>query len=271
MPASEVAGNEYGARAGALTLHRVAGPGEPQPAAPAEDTLFVSDQLERWLRDCPAGPLGPGPESEPVLTALLDGWCSTVVHALAAEPLTPAEASEAVEGPGRGAVEEQIKAMEAAGLLVARQDTDGEWRFAPTEWLRLAIAPLAVAARLELRNPGGETAPIAPLDVEAAFLLTVPLLTPPAEAYASCRLLVTVPGRPPRLAGVVVLIEDGLLTAVTADLRMASDTFAAGTPGDWIDTLIDPSLGRVSLEGNLEVLQGLLLGLHEKLFPLPTA
>ena len=169
-------GDAYRTRAGALSLFRIAHPDEPQPALPEEETAFVAEQLERWLDECPDGSLGLGlglgsgseSESEDPLTALLDGWCSTAIHEIAAGGDAP-------------------------------------------EWLRHAIAPLAAAARLEFQLPQGETAPIAPLDVEAAFLLALPLIELPEELQGTCRLTVPVSGRPPELAGVVVLVEDCLL------------------------------------------------------------
>jgi hypothetical protein len=253
-------------RAGALALSRIVHPDEPQPALPAEETAFVTGVLERWLGECPRGALALGPEAEESLGALLDGWCARLVHAFAAGPLAPEQALEAVGGSEDVQTGEQLAEMEIAGLLSPCEGRDGEMRLAPTEWLRHAIAPLAAAARLELLLPPGETAPIAPLDVEAAFLLTVPLVELPEELYGSCRLTARVPGRPQELAGVVVLIEDGELASVSADLRMDSSNFASAAPSAWIDTLIDPSVAAVDFNGDPRFAFVLLHGLHEELF-----
>lgn len=265
-------------RAGALALSRIAEEAESQPALPAEETDFVAEQLERWLGECPDGPLGLGEEAEQPLAALLDGWCSTLVHALAVEPLTAEEAAEAAGIP-RAAARERLMAMEDAGLLaICEQDEDSEEddadeeagdeepRLAPTEWLRLAIAPLAAAARLEFQLPQGETTPIAPLDVEAAFLLTLPLIGLPEEVEGTCKLTVPVPGRPPELAGVVVLARDGEIVSVSTDLTMDSGNFATAPPRGWIDTLIDPSVASVDFGGDPQFVFSLLYGLHERLF-----
>ncbi|HEU4904506.1 MAG TPA: hypothetical protein VFT19_00090 [Solirubrobacterales bacterium] len=218
-------GDEYRGRAGALTLFRIATREEQQPALPEEDEAFVAEQLERWLDGCPHGPLsiGAGYEAGDPLTALLNGWCSTEVHAIAVRGDAP-------------------------------------------EWLRLAIAPLAAAARLEFQLPQGETAPITPLDVEAAFLLTLPLIELPEEITGTCRLTVPVPGRRPQLAGVVVLVEDGEITSVSTDLTIDSNNFATAPPGAWIDTLIDPEAAAVGYGGDPWFAFSLLHGLHEKLF-----
>ena len=266
MAASGATGSEYRARAGALTLFCVANPTEPQPALPAEEVHFVASILERWLSACPSGPLALGPGCGPALAALLGGWSSTVIHALAARPLTVAEATEAVGGLSHDAVRDRIAAMESVSLLAVLPGEGDEQRFAVTDWLRMAIAPLAAAARMEIRHPPGDTEPIAPLDVEAAFQLTLPLVSLSEELSASCRLTVPVPGRPPRLAGVSVLVEQGEVTSVSPDLAMQSENFATGAPIDWLDTLIDPSLAKVEASGDPQICLGLLDGLHETLF-----
>lgn len=263
--------DEHRQRAGALMLQRVAKPQGPQPSLPAEETAFVAEQLGRWLAECPYDPLSPGPEAEGALAALLDGWCSTVVHALAARPLSVAEVAAAEGTPDEGTAAEQIAAMESVGLLSSAPGGDGELRFEATAWLRHAIAPLAAAARLELQLPQGETAPIVPLDVEAAFLLTLPLVALPEELYGTCRLTVPVPGSPPRLAGVVVRVEDGEFAAISTDLSYDSNNFASAGPRAWIDTLIDPSVAAVDFSGDPQFTLGLLGGLHEALFGTPVA
>lgn len=222
--ATQDTGDRYRARAGALTLFRIANPDAPQPTLPEEDVEFVAEQLERWLDGCPDGPfeLGDG-ESEEPLEALLDGWCSTEIHDRAARGDAP-------------------------------------------EWLRLGIAPLAAAARLEFQLPQGETAPIAPLDVEAAFQLALPLIELPEELDGTCRLTVPVRGPRPELAGVVVLVHAGEIASISTDLSIDSSNFASAPPAAWIDTLIDPDAASVAWGGDPQFAFSLLHGLHEKLF-----
>jgi len=264
-------GDEYRGRAGALTLYRIANSEESQPALPEEDEAFVAEQLERWLDGCPDGPLELGADAEPALAALLDGWCSTLIHAFAAGPLTVHDALAAIDGLEDPACGEQLAAMEIAGLLSPcededGEDVDGEMRLAATAWLRHAIAPLAAAARLEFQLPQGEAAPIAPLDVEAAFLLALPLIGLPEELQGTCRLTVPVTGQRPELAGVVVLIEDGEIASISTDLTIDSSNFTTAPPGAWIDTLIDSEAAAVTWGGDPRFALSILHGLHEKLF-----
>jgi hypothetical protein len=253
-------------RAGALALRRIADPDEPQPALPEEDTAFVAAVLERWLDECPDDPLGLDVEVEDPLAALLDGWRAGLVHALAPGPLTIPDALTAVDRLDEEQASQWLAEMEVAGLTTLRDEEDDEERLAVTEWLRRAIGPLAAAARLEFQLPPGETAPIAPLDVEAAFLLALPLVSLPEEVHGSCRLTVQVPGRPPELAGVVVMAEEGEIVSISTDLTMDSSNFASASPSAWIDTLIDPSVAAVDFSGDPQFAFGLLEGLHEELF-----
>jgi hypothetical protein len=254
-------------RAGALALFRIAHPDEPQPVLPKKETAFVAALLERWLDERPDDPLGFGTPAEDPLAALLDGWRGGLVHALAPGPLRILDALAAVDRLDQSQASERLAAMEVVGLTVLLdEEEDCEERLAVSDWLRRAVGPLAAAARLEFKLPPGETAPIAPLDVEAAFQLALPLLELPEELDGSCRLTVRVPGNPPELAGVVVVVEEGEIVSLCTDLRMDSPNFASAAPGAWIDTLVDPSAAAVEYSGDPQFALSLLGGLHEALF-----
>ncbi len=237
-------------------------------AAPAgHELLFVAFVLERWLNNCPEGSIELGPEAGPPLSALLSGWSSTVMHALAAKPLTVAEATEAVGTLSYDVVEERIEDMENEGQLEALDGEDGEERFAVTEWLREGIAPLAAAARMEHRFPPGDTAPISALDVEATFLLTLPLLELPEELSGSCSLAVELDESVvPSPAGVTVQVEEGQIASYEVGLDGKADSWAAASAGDWLDTVIEPEAKLVRSGGERRLPHRLLYELHQTLF-----
>jgi len=239
-------------------------------AAPAgKELLFVGFILERWLSSCPEGSLKLGPEAGPPLSALLSGWCSTVMHALAARPLTVAEATDAVGTLSYDLVEERIEEMEGAGQLEAlgEEDSDDEVRFAVTDWLREGIAPLAAAARMEHRFPPGDTAPVAALDVEASFLLTLPLLELPTELEGSCSLAVELDeGVSPNPAGVTAQVEEGRAIVTEVALDEKADAWANAPACDWLDTLIEPDVKLVRSGGERRLTRRLLYELHQTLF-----
>ncbi|MGB7587436.1 MAG: hypothetical protein WBM00_01875 [Solirubrobacterales bacterium] len=244
------------------------GPDTMMQATPAGHEMhFVGIALERWLAGCPDGPVELGPDAGPVLAPLLTGWCSMVTAALAAGPLTAAETQEAIQVLDLETVEARIEELEEAGQLEALPGPNGEPRYAVTEWLRAGIAPLAAAARLELRHPPGDTAAFAALDVEASFLLTLPLLRLPRRMSGSCSLAVeldeSVSGSP---AGVTVRVEGGRVVSCERGIDDDADARAVGSTADWLDTLIERRAERVRSGGERRLARRLLYELHRTLF-----
>lgn len=240
---------------------------ELKPSPAGEELLVVAPVLERWLNDCPQGRLTLGPDAGLALSALFGGWCSTVMHVLAAGPLTIAEAAAAIGTLSEEVVEERVGDMVETGQLGILESENGEERFAVTDWLREAIAPLAIAARLEHRHPPGDTAAIAALDVEAAFLLILPLLELPAEFSGACSLAVELDeGVVPSPAGVTVRVEAGRIASCEVGLDEDADSWASASAPDWLDTLIEPDVKRVSSGGERDLPRRLVYELHETLF-----
>jgi len=235
------------------------------------EMLFVAFVAELWLQNAPAGPLPfDSDDGARAVTALVDGWSSTIVHALAAQPLTLRELERAVECLSRRALKRRLLTMQRAGQVEARP-SDGEGAiYAATDWLRAGIAPIATAARLERRNPTEEMAPIAPLDVEAGFLLTLPLVELPSELSGSCRLGVELDeGGRSRIAGATARVEAGRVTVCAARLDDRADAWAIAPADDWLDTVIEPDAKRVRSGGDRRLARALLDGLHRALFGIP--
>ena len=240
-----------------------------RPSEAGQGLLFVSSILERWLHDCPSGPLELGPDAAPALSALLNGWSSTVIHTLGAKPLTTVEITEAIAILDYDTIDDRIEEMLDAGLIDLLEEPDEEERFGVTEWLRTGIAPLAAAARQELRHPLEDTAPIAALDVQAAFLLTLPLVDLP-KISGTCSLAVEleegVAGSP---TGVTVQVENGRLISCDVRLDEDVDAWASAPASAWLDTVIDKDTSQVRFGGDRLLASALLQGLHERLFGLP--
>jgi DNA-binding HxlR family transcriptional regulator len=232
-----------------------------------KEALFVAFTLERWLRNCPRGPLQIGPRGGDAISSLVCGWSATVIHALAAQPLTLPELHRAVEILSFETVEEHVEAMERVGQVEEQPGKGGHTLYAVTDWLREGLAPLAAAARMECRYPEEGMAPPDTLDVEATFQLPLPLLKLPADLTGSCRLGVQIPGGPPLLAGAMVRVERGRVVSSSPLLEDEEvETFATGSPLDWLDTLADPSAGRIKAGGDTRLADALIEGLHEVLF-----
>ncbi|HXS47362.1 MAG TPA: hypothetical protein VN756_07855 [Solirubrobacterales bacterium] len=248
------------------------GPGHEFQITPGgREMLFIAFVAERWLQSCPRGPvLFDGEEAEVAVAALVEGWSSTVVHALANEPLTLSELDRAIEGLNRRALKRHLLAMQSVGQVETRPKKGNDTLYAVTNWLRAGIAPLTAAARLEHRKPVDDMTPIANLDVEAAFLLTLPLLELPTALSGSCRLGVEVhDGEHSSLAGVTAVVEDGRVASCAVGLEDEVDAWATAQAGDWLDTVIEPDARRVRTGGDRYLARALLSELHAKLFGIP--
>jgi len=240
-----------------------------QPTPAGREVPLVGATLQSWLHRCPAGPIELGEGSGEALWSLLSGWTSTVVHALAAGSQTVAEVQEEVAVLEQEAVEVRLSMLEEVGLLRFLADPGGEEeaRFEPTEWLRLGIAPLAAAARMELRHPLEDTAPIAAADVEAALRLTLPLLRMKPSLSGACSLEVEldegVLGSP---AGMTARIEEGRVVACEPGIDPEADAWVAGSTAGWLDAVIDRNQRALRSGGDWRLPRDLFGGLHKVLF-----
>ena len=152
-----------------------------------EELWLVAKVLRVWLRNAPEEPLALGSSAaKSAVKALVEGWGTSMVRALAARPLSLTELNGLINGLSYPSLERRLGAMRLAGQI---QRTPGRGRgtpYAVTDWLRRAIGPLGVAARWERMHAPEATAPIRRLDAEAAFLLAIPLVrlrkTSPAAA-----------------------------------------------------------------------------------------
>ncbi len=232
------------------------------------EMVFVGSVAERWLAERPGGPAGlDSDEGQAALGALIDGWAVTIVHTLAAAPATRPGLGAAIGGLSKRTLRDRLARMQATGLLEARPSEGEGAIYAPTDWLRAGLAPLLAAARLELREPREGAAPPAPLDVEAAFQLALPLLRLPVDVSGTCALAVELDAAAGEdRAGVTAQVEEGRVVRCEVRLDEEADTRAVASAEDWLDTVIEPGAKRVRTSGD-RLLAGLLLNrLHKTLF-----
>lgn len=240
-----------------------------QPTAAGREVPFVGEVLKDWLRRCPGGPLELGVEAGPVLWPLLSAWSATVLHAFADGPRTIGEVNEEIHALAFEQVETRVELLEEAELLEPRPAAgpDEEERFAPTDWLRFAVAPLSAAARMELRHPPGDTAPIAVGDVETAFQMTAPLLRLPVELAGTCSMAVELDAEVGEAqAGVTFEVKDGRVAACRAGIDEGADAWGTGSTADWLEAVIEGRAERLDSGGNLKLASALLAALHRTLF-----
>jgi DNA-binding HxlR family transcriptional regulator len=235
---------------------------------PGRELRFVATTLEGWLASAPSDPLPIGSEvAQAAIKAFVDGWSSTTLQALAPGPLTLDELDRTVDSPSRSSIERRLAAMHLAALVEPRPDAGGGTPYAVTEWSRQGMAPLAAAIRWERHHLPNDTVPIAPLDVEAGFMLTVPLLRLPPELSGSCRLSVELDNGGDRyLVGVTVVVAQGRVTSWTTRLESSPAAWATGPAAAWLRNAIEADPNRLELGGDHRLVRALLDGLNRALF-----
>lgn len=256
--------------AGILERHRhggFPGPVDYELAKAGEDLLRVARTLEAWLLDAPDGPIQLGSVAAKSSTkALAEGWSSGIVRALAAKPLALTEISRLITGLSYPSLERRLGAMRMAGLIEPCPGGGRGTPYAVTGWLRRAIAPLAAGARWERKNLPDETAPVRRIDIEAAFLLTLPLVSLAEDHSGICRLAVdTSNGSQPRQAGVIVEVERGKITSCVTRLDAQADASALGSVSAWIAAVLEQDGGHLEFSGRRQLAKALGEGLHRAL------
>lgn len=241
---------------------------EYRVTAGGREALFVGFVVERWLQGAPGGPLPfESQEAERAVSALAEGWSATVMHALARGPLTFAELHRQVDGLSRRTLMRHLTTMRDHAQVDERTDGDGSATYAMTDWLRAGIAPLIASARLERRDPKEGMAPIDALDVEAGFRCSLSMVGLPRELSGTCRLGINLEDdESGRLTGVTARIEQGRIVSCRAGLDGEADAWAAGSAGDWLDTVVEPDVKRVRTGGDRWLTRAVLDALHEDLF-----
>jgi DNA-binding HxlR family transcriptional regulator len=266
---------------GALTKQSVAD--SPYAVATAlsgagREMLSVADEVEAWLALCPDGPIDPdGEEAKGAVKALAGGWGSTLMRALANRSFTLTELADLIPGISYPALERRVSWMRASGQIEPVEKTGRGTPYVVTDWLRHAIAPLSVAGRCERRHMGDRTGPITSIEVEASFMLALPLASLPETASGNCMLAVqTHPTEPnqeePSLAGVTAELKRGEVLSCEPRVVAKPPTWAVGTSEAWLDAVIDGQIEDLRIGGaKPQLALDLISGLHQALFGHSTA
>jgi DNA-binding HxlR family transcriptional regulator len=235
--------------------------------------LAVAEIVEAWLARAPQGPIPLGSESaKGAIRSLVGGWGSTVLRALAARPLSLTELSSVISEVSYPSLERRLSAMRAARQVEVKPNGGtGAKPYAVTDWTRQAVAPLVAAGRCECQHLAEVTEPLARIDIEAAFLLAVPLVDLEVNRTGSCLLAVdtAVPSEGEsrdRLAGVHVEVEGGDVTSCVSRLEQNPYTWALGSVDSWVDAILEGRQDRLRLGGGDPALAGALIArLHGSL------
>ncbi|HET8567002.1 MAG TPA: winged helix-turn-helix transcriptional regulator [Solirubrobacterales bacterium] len=201
--------------------------------------LEVATTLQAWLDRTPGGGVELGSTAaKSAIKALVEGWGSNIVRALSTRPLSLTELNRLIPRISYPSLERRLTAMRQVGLLEAAPSTGRSSPCAATDWLRLAVPPVTAAIGWERRFAPRATSDLRRLDVEASFLLLVPLIEPPEALSGRCRLAVEVhEGASPAPAGVVVSIAHGEVLGCIPSLEGEAEGWAWGKPRAWLPPL----------------------------------
>ncbi|HEU4705946.1 MAG TPA: winged helix-turn-helix transcriptional regulator [Solirubrobacterales bacterium] len=220
-----------------------------------EGLLKVAGVLQEWLMAAPDGPILLGSTAAKSATkALIGGWSSNVVRAVAARALSLTDLNVLIPKISYPTLERKLSAMRITKLV---EPQPGEGRGTPygaTEWLRKSVMPVISAAAWERKYVPDSTPPIGRLDVEAAFLLATPLIELDPDVGGRCRLAVEFRGESsPVFAGVVLGIEEGKVVSCTSRLDGDVQASASGTPLAWMREMDGGAPGQLETSGDLSL------------------
>jgi DNA-binding HxlR family transcriptional regulator len=241
--------------------------------AAGADMARVVQALEVWLSRHPGGAIRlDGEQAKAAMKALVGGWSSNLMHALACGKFTLTQLHRQVPEISYPALERRIAWMRAVGQIEALEKKRRGQSYMPTEWLRHSVAPLSLAARAECRHLSGGTSSVTKREIEAALLLAVPLAPVPEDWSASCSLVIQAGADcdgdgDDGLATIELRVAGGRVVSASAGRTRQPASWALATVDTWWDAIIDGRLATIRYGGLAPQLPAnVLAGLHFTLF-----
>ncbi|HEY0318171.1 MAG TPA: winged helix-turn-helix transcriptional regulator [Solirubrobacterales bacterium] len=231
------------------------------------EMLDVAAELEAWLATAPDGPISlEGGAAKGVIKAFVDGWGSTMMRGLVAQPMSLTELDRLIVDLSYPALERRLASMRMAGLIEARPSRGAGTPYAVTDWARRGVGPLAAAGRCERVHMRKRAAPVTQTDIEAAFMLAVPLVWLSPDVAGACRLEVEAPASALRQpAGVTVRVEGGKVVSCESQLAASPGAFAAGSTSMWFSAVKEGAPALLRFGGSRQLPEDLVTGLHKAL------
>jgi len=229
-----------------------------------EEMLFVAQRLETWLGEAPEGPIPlESAAAKGAVKALVDGWGSSMMRALAVRPMSLTELDSAIPELSYPALERRLSSMRIAGLVEAQPSQGAGTPYGVTEWARRGVAPLVAAGHCERVHMGRRESPLDGADVEAAFLLAAPLLQLPVSVSGFCQIEVEAgSGLVARPTGVLLRLEDGRVVATASGLDGGAVVTASGSALEWFEAIKSGETGRLRFVGATRIGEDVVRSLH---------
>ncbi|MGN6258785.1 MAG: winged helix-turn-helix transcriptional regulator [Solirubrobacterales bacterium] len=225
-----------------------------------EALLELAEILQAWISHSPAGSTELGSTAaRSAIKALVEGWGSNVVRALATRPLSLTELNGLIPRISYPSLERRLTAMRQVNLLEVQRTSGRSSPYEVTDWLRMAVAPVTAAIGWERRYAADATPDLRRLDVETAFLLAAPLMHLGEGVNGSCRLAVEVhDGVSPLFAGVIVFVEKGEVTSCLPSLDGEAEAWISGDLPAWVGRMNGASVGELEIGGDKQIAQPLM-------------
>jgi DNA-binding HxlR family transcriptional regulator len=241
------------------------------PAGPG--LLEIRSLLRDWLADSPQGPLALGSvAAKSVVKALVQGWDSTIIRALAARPRSLTDLNRLITSLSYPSLERRFAALRGCGLIEPQAGQGRGRPYAPSAWLRGACGPLAAAAQWERQHSTAETKGQR-FDFEAVFLLNALGRSLSSGASGRCRLGVELRNGSGEvaLAGVQLQVVEGQVLSGSARLEGEADASASGSPVAWVQALVSGRSDDLYLSGNRRLAREIVEGLRGEITGLGSA
>lgn len=234
--------------------------------------LPVVDALERWLLLSPGSAIDiDGVAARGAVRILTATWDSTMIRALAEQPLTLAGLDARVECSSYPVLKRSFAKLRSMNLVNPVGGTAAGRSFAVSTWLRQAIAPIVFASRWEQTHIATETDPMSQLDIEAMFMLAVPIAKFPLNIFGTCSLATVLPAiadePAPAPEGVSLDFEEGAISSCDPGVGLEATTWGLGSANTWQNAFIDGQNPDLLVRGIKPLLvRSIVSGVHDALF-----
>lgn len=235
--------------------------------------LKVGDAVQVWLDAAPEGPIVLGsPAAKSAVRALVGGWITNIVRALVARPYSLTELSALIVKVSYPSLERRLGAMRVTNQIEPCPGAGRGKPYRATDWLRQAVLPLTAAVGWERKYAPEVTVRIGRLDVEAAFLMAIPLVALPTDVTGNCRLAVELQtGSSPVFAGVVASFDRGKLASCSVRLEGEATAWATGSAMSWLREMNGGQGTQLELGGDKQLAERLARSLKiTSLTPVPS-
>jgi DNA-binding HxlR family transcriptional regulator len=230
------------------------------------DLLVVIAALEGWLGQRPKGSLSfESTAGGSAIKSLSDSWHATLLQTMAPGPISLGGLANEIRTVSYPSVARRLSAMRITGQVEACPGVAGTTPYAVTEWMQRSVVPLAAAVRWEQLHPSEAPTSMDRPEIEASFLLALPLLLIKSSLDGACRLDVEMDGAEAP-AGASALIARGQVVSCALERDGRDDAWAIGAKPAWAAAMTSKPLGGLKLGGDRPLAKGLLSGLQLLLF-----